>query len=166
MGPEGLRLLLARRLTDRLPPVLAALEAELRLAPGTLDVPSLRAPVEARLLAVEEFPAYLVTLIDAPTVRVEDWGPPVELRLETNARVLAFARGTSFEEAGTARDRYMLALRRALLGQRHFGTPGAVLQFETYRESYSEVGRDRSNRSIAAGFAEFRVATHELVAAP
>jgi hypothetical protein len=168
VGPEGLRDLLAARLAERLPPVLTALEVELGLVAGVLRPPSLLAPVEARLLAVEHFPAILVTLLDVPTLEVVDWGPPVELRLETAARVLAYARGGSYEEAGTARDRYILAVRRAVLASRVLvdvaGQRSAGVQVETYRESYSEVGRDRSRRSVAAAFAEFRLVSHEKVA--
>ncbi len=166
MGPEGLRNLIAERLATRAPAILAALERELALAPGTLAAPSLLAPIEARLLAVDDFPAYLVTLLDAPTLQVIDWGPPTEVRLETTTRVLAFARDQTYEAAGIARDRYMLALRRCLLGERYLGRPDAGVILESYRESYSEVGADRSARSIAAAFAEFRVFTHERLPAP
>lgn len=164
-GPEGLRERINDRLAAVLPGVLATLEAELGLAAGELAQPSVLEPVETRLLAIERFPAILVTLIDAPLVRVEDWGPPLELRIETIARLLAFARGTSYEAAGTARDRYMLAIRRAVLGRRDFAGPDVAVMVETYRESYSEVGNDTSKRSIAAGFAEVRFATHEDVPA-
>lgn len=175
MGPEGLRQLIGDRLLLRLPPVLRQLEAELGLVAGKLSPPSLLAPLESRLLAVEDFPAVLVSLLDAPQFEALDWGPPIELRLQTTVRVLAYARSAGAdtpeadpvedpaEEAGTGRDRLMLALRRSIIAERDWGRPGVLMLVQTYKESYSEVGDDRVGRSIAAGYAEFRVATHEAV---
>lgn len=174
MGPEGLLGLVAQRLLVRLPPVLTALELELGLAAGELTPPSLLAPLEARLLPVEDFPAVLVSLMDVPSLEVVEWGPPAELRLQTVVRVLAYTRSRGedatgddptpdpAEEAGRSRDRLLLGIRRAIIGDRDWGA-GVSLLVHTYTESYSDVADDRVGRSIAAGFAQFRLASHEAV---
>lgn len=164
-GGDLVRVGLEAHLSAALPPVLAAIEEDRRLAPGTLAPPAMSGPTEVRLLAVGEFPACMVSVLEVPPgiSSVGNEGPDGERdRLVTyTMRVFFWVRGPDRRVVAALRDAYGFAGRVCLAGRTSWlGGLAAQAPLAGYREAPSTVDRTREG-SLAGVYAEFPLSVEE-----
>lgn len=156
-GPEDAAGRILAHIAAHLPAELAALEARLALDPGALKVPKFVPPRDPKL-AVDDFPAITVAVVDTPALRrvdVADDGTTV-YEVRYTVRPFVFARAKTEEAASLARHRYVLALRETLLARPTVDPDeGPVIDETTWRESFSDTGTAGQAGAIAAAFVEF-----------
>lgn len=183
MGPEGAAGQVVTWLTGRIPARLRVLEARYSTpaAPVVLPDPVLVAAQERGQLAIEDWPSVFVLPQGTRAMRLTDVrGDSSEVYVvRYKMRILAWVRADGYAETDQLRQRYVLAIREALLerkqlvsapayGSDDFGAPvsDVVVVPEGMVEDYSDLMVDENGRTIAGAFIDILIDSTETLDGP
>ena len=160
-GVESVVTAVLGRLQTAMPGKLAELRTRYAVTDGSLEEITTFMTHEPDDVGVDRPPMCVITeqesdTVDGPLKLTGDGHGGSTFKWRYRLGVFAWARGSTFEQTATARQRYGLAVREILLQQPGLGHPdpgSCVLDPASIVETYSSIARDGTSREVIAATA-------------
>lgn len=168
LGAEGVSTAIVKKIRAHAPGKITQLRTRYKADKATLPMPASLYSTDKDVLSIEAYPTIICTTVDTTgrigNRQLSSDGEVDEYQYKYRMRIFVYVTGTDHADTDLLRKRFVLAVKEILLtnlilvdGDGQY----ALMEPNSIKESYSDVGANEAKQLLAGAYLEFEVTTSE-----